>query len=89
MKFDLIGSLGVVLQPRFLESVAFLVEQRHPVFVCVPKKAGHAAGKTFLNEMLEEPVRLRDHAAIRRLVVEAVGAAARHEGEEIVFKNRP
>jgi hypothetical protein len=87
VRFDLIGSLAVVLEPRFLESVAALVEERRPVFVCVPNAPGRAAGKTLLNEMLEEPVRLRDLAAVRRVVVEAVGSAARHEGEMLAFKH--
>jgi hypothetical protein len=87
LRFDLIGSLAVVLEPRFLECVVAMVEEKNPVFVCVPKSPGRAAGKTFLNEMLEEPVRLRDVAAIRRLVVEAVGAAAKHEGEALTLKH--
>jgi hypothetical protein len=88
LRFDLIGSLAVVMQPRFLECIAALVEARHPVFVCVPKTPGRTAGKTFLNELLEEAVRSRDFVALRRLIVEAVGAAARHEGEVLAFKHR-
>ena len=87
LRFDLIGNLAVVLQPRFLELVSAMVEERKPVFLCVRKTPGRRAGSTFLNPILEEAVRLRDYATIKRLVVEAVGAAATYDGEALSFKH--